>query len=64
MRSNFVVNPNSNQEKLSLRAAVAWALYLADAQGDALIAAYLSDTLHLMDGPGKLPGATFVQPTS
>lgn len=34
---------------ISLYAAIAWALHLADGQGQTLIAAYLSDALALAD---------------
>jgi hypothetical protein len=33
----------------SLRAAIAWALLLADSQEQSLIAAYLADALHLAE---------------
>ncbi len=33
----------------SLRAAIAWALLLADSQDQSLIAAYLGDALHLAE---------------
>jgi hypothetical protein len=38
-----------DQEPVSLRAAVAWAQYLADAQGDVLVAALLEDVLGILD---------------
>lgn len=41
--------PHVDQEASSLRAAIAWALHLADSQEESLIAAYLADVLHMTD---------------
>lgn len=38
-----------DQEAGSLRAAIAWALHLADVQEESLIAAYLADVLRMTD---------------
>ena len=37
----------------SLRAAIEWALHLADSQDESLIAAHLADVLHLTDTAPK-----------
>jgi len=39
----------NSQNVESLRAAIAWALQLADFQEQSLIAAYLADALHLAE---------------
>ncbi len=48
----------SPDDKLSLRSAIAWALHLADAQHDTLVAAILANALEtadrsLVDQPGN-----------
>lgn len=42
--------PEMNAQNMeTLRAAIAWALELADSHEQSLIAAYLADALHLAD---------------
>jgi len=42
--------PAMNSQNIeSLRAAIAWALQIADSQEQGLIAAYLADALHLAE---------------
>jgi hypothetical protein len=45
----FNMPPMNAQNVESLRAAIAWALQLADSHDQSLIAAYLADALHLAE---------------